>query len=188
MPHSAARDEFFAPAKLWRRAEVLTRPSPVPRQRGIYAGYFRAPPSAVPLQGVHTVDDFALLYIGIAPSSAASGATLRSRLRSHLRKDASQSTLRLTLGCLLADTLGLRLAPQVNGRLTLGAEGEQRLSAWLDSHAAVVWVPREEPWQDEHGLIQHFKTPLNLQGNAAHPFFAALSARRQQFRAAAKAG
>lgn len=50
-------------------------------------------------------------YIGIAPSRATSASSLRSRLRAHLQGNASSSTLRLTLGCLLAERLSLMLGP-----------------------------------------------------------------------------
>ena len=178
-------DAFLKSPTLWRRNEVLARPSPVPKARGIYAWYFRTVPPMVPVVGAHMVDSYSLLYIGIAPSSDDSRSTLRSRLRSHFRGNASSSTLRLTLGCLLADSLGLRLTRQDSGRFTLASEGEALLSEWLEENAAVAWTSHERPWLAERGLIQQFKTPLNLAGNAEHPFAATLSERRRAFRASA---
>ena len=46
--------------------------------------------------------------------AAPSRQTLRSRLRDHVAGNAFSSTLRLTLGCLLADRLGITLQ-QVGG-------------------------------------------------------------------------
>ena len=37
-------DGLVQPARLWSRAEVLARPSPVPRRPGVYGWYFRELP------------------------------------------------------------------------------------------------------------------------------------------------
>lgn len=178
-------DEFLKPARLWRRSEVLTRPSPVPQRRGLYAWFFRALPPGVPATDVHTVAGWSLLYIGIAPSTDVSRSTLRWRLRTHFRQTVFQSTLRMTLASLLARELNLQLFETVSKRPSLGPDGEARLSDWLQANAAVTWVVHEQPWALEQRWIEQFKTPLNLQGNRAHPFFAALSERRRAFKAAA---
>jgi hypothetical protein len=56
-----------------------------------------------------------------------------------MRGNASGSTLRLSLGCLLSTTLGIQLCPGPHGRMTFSA-GEAKLSAWLHENAAVTWV------------------------------------------------
>ncbi|MFG1711241.1 GIY-YIG nuclease family protein [Nonomuraea sp. M3C6] len=90
--------ELLEPVKLWKATEVLTRPSPVPAAAGIYGWYFAQPPHP-------SLPADRLLYVGIAPrrmANRASKQNLRSRVRYHFRGNAEGSTLRLTLGCLLA--------------------------------------------------------------------------------------
>src|SRR4051812_3675555 len=94
------------PPKLYSRAEVLAKPSPVPAASGVYAWYFDAPLPKVPLDGTHERHSHHLLYVGIAPKKPAANGTaskrhLRGRLRQHYALNAYGSTLRLTLGCLL---------------------------------------------------------------------------------------
>jgi len=60
-------------------------------------------------------DGMPLLCVGIAPKEppafeTPSNQTLRTRVRYHYRGHAYGSTLRLTLGCLLADSFGSQLA------------------------------------------------------------------------------
>jgi hypothetical protein len=35
-------DELLNPSRLWTRAEILSRPSPLPKLAGVYAWYFRS--------------------------------------------------------------------------------------------------------------------------------------------------
>jgi len=59
--------------------------------------------------------EYRLLYIGISPSSPPANGkepskqSLQHRLPYHYRGNAEGSTLRLTLGCLLANQLGIEL-------------------------------------------------------------------------------
>ena len=112
-------------------------------------------------------DGLALLYVGIAPKARAangtlSRATLRSRLRQHMRGNASGSTLRLTLGCLLSQELGIelrRVGPK--DRMTF-CDGEAKLSNWLSEIAFVCWAVNDKPWEAEATLITSVCLPLNL--------------------------
>lgn len=173
------------PVRLWRRAEILTRNCPVPRASGIYAWYFRSLPGTVPADGCVRFDDATLLYIGISPKrpsvsgGRASRQSLRHRIRYHLRGNAEGSTLRLTLGCLLSRKLGIRLQRVGSGSRRTFADGESRLSQWMDDNALVVWLPHAEPWILESQLIANVSLPLNLQGNQHHAFHGALSAIRR---------
>jgi len=134
-----------------------------------------------------------LAYVGIAPKAPPqngkppSKQSLRSRIRCHYRGNASTSTLRLSLGCLLAPSLGIEL--QVTGnshRLTFGA-GEAALSDWMAENAFVVWVEIADPWTYEEALIHRIGVPLNLEHNAHHPFAPALKKLRADARTAATA-
>jgi hypothetical protein len=107
-------EAFRHPSRTWSRAEVLDRPSPVPKAAGIYGWYLRQLPPGVPNTGCVHCNGLTLLYIGIAPRPPAqngrtSSRTLRTRLRQHYALNAAGSTLRLTLGCLLAQQLGIEL-------------------------------------------------------------------------------
>src|SRR5688572_23853962 len=107
-------DSIRTPARLWTRDEMLGTDC-VPRSPGVYGCYFREIPPAVPTEGCIVHDDLTLLYVGIAPKAptqngrSPSKATLRSRLRYHMRGNAYGSTLRLTLGCLMSERLGIAL-------------------------------------------------------------------------------
>jgi hypothetical protein len=175
-------------APLYASDAVLARPSPVPAIPGVYAWFFRKVPPGVPVDRCLIRDSMPLLYVGISPKAPpTSGApvsrqTLRSRVRYHYRGNAEGSTLRLTLGCLLADSLRIELRRVGSGkRMTFGT-GEAALSAWMAANALVCWVEHPRPWEAEDALIRSESLPLNLQGNQQHPFHARLTA----IRAAAK--
>jgi hypothetical protein len=88
-----------------------------------------------------TWDGCTLLYGGIAPKAPpangrpASRQTLRKRIRYHYTGNAAGSTLRLTLGCLLAERLGMQLRRVGSHRRLTFAAGEGKLSAWMADHA-----------------------------------------------------
>jgi hypothetical protein len=125
-----------------------------------------------------------LLYIGISPKATRtdgrqSRQTIRSRIRYHYRGNAYGSTLRLTLGSLLADELGLALRRVGSGtRMTFGHEGEHVLSEWMAAYAKVVWAVVGSPWHVEERLIHHLVLPLNLDQNRHSAFHSTLSAIR----------
>jgi hypothetical protein len=113
--------------------------------------------------------------------------TLRFRIRYHYRGNAEGSTLRLTLGCLLSERLGLQLRRVGSGRRLTFADGEPALSAWMADNAYVAWVEASGPWAAEHELIAAVDLPLNLDQNRRNAFHADLTRRRAQARAAARA-
>lgn len=171
---------------------VLTKPSPVPAAGGAYAWYFQHELPGVPLDGVHVRGGWHLLYVGISPKAPSqkgspSRQTIRRRIRSHYRGNASTSTLRLTLGCLLADELRISLRRVGGGSRLTFRDGEADLSNWMAAHARVVWVVAERQWELEHDLIRSLKLPLNLGQNRHSAFHARLSDARSAQRAAARA-
>ena len=99
-----------------------------------------------------------LLYVGISPKPPSSVGTpsrqtLRRRLRYHFRGNAEGSTLRLSLGCLLSQSLGIELRRVGSGRrMTFGA-GERALNDWLERSARVAWLACDEPWRVEEHMI-----------------------------------
>lgn len=180
--------EFFRSGRLWSRAEVVADPCPVPPASGVYAWFFREIPPKVPTGGCIQRDDWTLLYIGISPKTATSNGTLQSRLGYHMgktgRENAEGSTLRMTLGCLLSEALGIRLERPRN-RFTFGL-GEAILTEWIGRNCYVAWTVDPEPWQLEELLIGSLNLPLNIKGNNRHPFCATLKTLRKCRKAAAR--
>lgn len=182
--------DLLRPTKLWSRREVLSKPSPVPRSPGAYAWYFRAIPPGVPTEGCLSQDDLTLLYVGISPRSPASngrvpsGQTLLTRLRTHMQGNAEGSTLRLAIGCLLSEQLGIMLrrvrskdsvSESTAFRYTFTRDGEASLNEWLNRYAFVAWMVDGESWTVEDKLIRSVSLPLNLAQNSHRPFYVILS-------------
>jgi hypothetical protein len=178
---------FVSPARLYSQQEVLDRPSPVPACAGAYGWWFRdLPDDRIDSRRCKRQHDRTLLYVGISPSPPPANGrppsrqNLRKRLRQHYARTAAASTLRRTLGCLLASDLGIQLQ-QVgsSGRRTnFGRNGEQTLSDWMADNAFVSWVVRAQPWELERELIQGLDLPLNLRDNEGNPFHRLLAQKR----------
>lgn len=176
--------EQFLRSRLYSRADVLARPSPVPASPGVYGWWFRQLPTPMDVSGCAYVDGATLLYSGISPKRppvngrSPSQQTLRNRIVTHYTGNAEGSTLRKTLGSLLTDTLGLELRRVGSGsRMTL-VLGEQALSEWMAENALVSWLVHPHPWELEAYLISTLDLPLNLDGNARNSFHPELSASR----------
>lgn len=174
-------EPLLSPPRLWSRAEVLSQPCPVPTERGVYAWYFTDPPPLVPVHGCHVVDGAVLLYVGISPrmpsanGGRASSQNIRKRIMYHYRGNAEGSTLRLTLGCLLSEHLGIGLRRVGSGQRFTFSTGEVELSEWLSRHARVCWVVDQAPWKLESALLGRLVLPLNLDQNPASGFRMQLS-------------
>lgn len=124
-----------------------------------------------------------LLYTGISPKEPSAGgkvstSTLRDRINIHYKRNASGSTLRLTLGCLLADRLGIELRRYGSTNRIFFGTGEKVLDVWMEDNALVSWITHPEPWIVETQLIAHLDVPLNLRGNETHPYYVTLKAIR----------
>ncbi|WP_124709604.1 GIY-YIG nuclease family protein [Gordonia insulae] len=185
-------DEFLA-APLHTRSEVLSAPCPVPAAPGLYGWWFdRMPCSHIDASGCQTRDEWTLLYVGISPSKPhnaekPSSPTLRKRVCTHCRGRAATSTLRLSLGSLLADELGLELRRVgTAGKRHFGCD-EAVLSDWMSEHARVSCIVYTAPWLCERELIHRLDLPLNLAENADHSFHATLSQARSDAKGRADA-
>ena len=166
------------PVRLYSRAEVLCRPSPVPTENGLYAWYFRDIPPHVPTDACLKFNGDTLLYLGIAPDKANkpnSRSSLRKRICQHFRGNAEGSTLRRTLGALLEEKSNFPLRRVGSGkRITLTHAGEQYLDEWMDKNAFVAWAVHPDPWLIEHDLLRKLSCPLNIADNSHHPFYSIL--------------
>ncbi|WP_165190400.1 GIY-YIG nuclease family protein [Caulobacter soli] len=158
---------------LFSRSSLTARPSPVPAEAGIYAWFFRKPLPGVDVSGCYQLDGYTLLYIGISPKEPSrdgfrtSRSNLRQRLRTHIGGNAEGSTLRKTLGCLLAPETGFPLRRVGTGRrLTFTNPGERALDAWMDENAFVTWQVTAAPWNLERQILSSgLPLPLNIRDN-----------------------
>ncbi len=133
-------------------------------------------------------DGHTLLYVGISPKSPASRQNMRQRICYHFRGNAEGSTLRLTLGVLLASKSDFPLRRVGSGnRMTLTHLGEQWLDDWMQENARVCWVEHPEPWLLERKLLEGLSLPLNIQDNWLHPYAPVLSEIRRGAKAEAAA-
>ena len=181
----SAVDEFLNAGQLLSRVEVLAKPCPIPAAAGVYGWWFDCIPAGIPTQNCAARDGSTLLYVGISPKAPPmngkppSKATLRSRVRYHYSGNAEGSTLRLTLGVLLAQELGIELRRVGSGTRRTFSAGEQALSVWMADHARVSFVEHPTPWTLEEQLISTLDLPLNLDQNRHHSFHAELGALRR---------
>lgn len=176
--------DAFRSARLYRRSQVLATPCPVPAGPGVYGWWFRRPPAAIDTSKCLSRQGLTLLYAGISPrrpptsGRPPSRQTLRDRITYHYSGNAEGSTLRKTLGVLLAEELGIDLRRVGGGaRMTFGL-GERVLSAWMEENALVSWIVHPKPWIAEAQLIARLDVPLNLDGNLGNPFHPSLAAAR----------
>jgi len=163
--------ERYLASRVYSRAEVLVRPSPVPRGPGVYGWWFRELPVEMDPQACVSRDGLTLLYTGISPKKPPTNGrgpirqTLQSRIKTHYSGNAVGSTLRRSLGCLLAPALGLELRRYGSGtRLHFGT-GEKELSRWMDRYAFVSWLSKPQPWLIEDEILHTIDLPLNLDNN-----------------------
>ncbi|WP_091181073.1 GIY-YIG nuclease family protein [Paramicrobacterium humi] len=156
----------------------------------MYGWWFTPDALPVPHSEYATARGLELLYVGIAPrkpslAGTESNSRLRDGLTAHSMKDASRSTLRLSLGVLLSDELGLTLGAY-GGRLNWGPASEEKLTRWMLGHARISWVIDDAPWVIEKELLASISLALNLDGRT-DGFAMSLSERRQRFRRDARA-
>jgi hypothetical protein len=186
------KKSIILPEKVWSRNEILLSPSPIPKESGVYAWYFKNFPSIIPTDDCVTFSNLTLLYIGISPKSPPlngkppSSQRLFHRVRYHMTGNAAGSTLRLSLGCILSERLGIQLRRVGSGNRMTFADGEQKISQWLAENAFVTWVICNKPWELESELLSELSLPLNLDQNRKHNFHSDLSILRKSARERAK--
>jgi len=185
--HSVEKDLLANPPFLYSRSEILSKPYPVPKERGLYAWFFKEIPPGVPTDGCSTKDELTLLYVGISPKNLESTQNLRNRIRTHYMGNAEGSTLRRTLGVLLEEQCGFPLRRVGSGkRMTFTHLGEQWLDDWMEVNAFVTWVTHSAPWETEAELFKSLSLPLNIRDNDHHPFAKQLSDIRKEAQRKAK--
>ena len=169
---------------LYSREEILSTTSLPPSVPGIYAWFFKDIPGNALIDGCVTKGPLTLLYVGISPDKIGkpnSRQNLRKRITTHFRGNAEGSTLRRSLGVLLAGESGYPLRRVGSGkRMTLTHSGEQWLDDWMTENAFVCWLEHQAPWEFEDELLVSLSLPLNIKGNREHPFARVLTEARIQ--------
>ena len=170
--------------ELYSRREILCTTSLPPSVPGVYAWFFKDIPGTVPADDCVTKGPLTLLYVGISPDKIGkpnSRQNLRRRITTHFQGNAEGSTLRRSLGVLLAGESGYPLRRVGSGkRMTLTHSGEQWLDDWMTENAFVCWLEHQAPWEFEDELLGRLSLPLNIKGNRDHPFARALTEARIQ--------
>lgn len=168
-------EQLIAPKTWLARADVLTKPSPVPRVQGFYAWYLSSTPGGLDLEARHVHEDHRLMYVGIAPGRPNTSGELRQRLRTHCRGNLRGSTFRRTLAAML--TLGPSPPPEYAAMLVTSAPARalnDMVSQWMERYARVCWLEVAHPWQAEPDVIAALSPPLNIDHNPENPFRAEL--------------
>lgn len=162
----------------------------VPEADGLYVWWVRddALPR-VPAPPHSARNDLRVLYVGVAPKSAASSATLRTRvLENHLGSSLASSTFKRKLAAQLWELEGWTPRLTDAGRWKFDAADSLAMKAWQRAHLCVSWCPLDEPWRHEALAIETLQAPLNTDDNPSNPFLDTLEAARLRFVAAATHG
>ncbi len=185
---STVLSSFRNPTTVTNRDKAIQENSCIPRSSGLYAWYLRNLPEVVPVDGCTQFQDYYLMYVGISPFKEGGSGNLRQRIQTHFGKNesnnASRSTLRLSLGCLLTEFLNINLQ-HVDDRIHFN-EGEKLLNEWMAKNALVVWEVYSCPWAIESKIIENLSLPLNLKHNTQHEFYDHLSNLRKWKKRGAK--
>jgi hypothetical protein len=133
------------------------------------------------------VPELRAFYVGISPARGDSRQRLRGRVvGNHIRGNTAASTFRFALAALLREALGYQACVRIGARgrrkYVLPSEQNEDLNAWQQTHLRVSWATCKRPWDFEEAVIAHFQPPLNSAENAAHPFSAALTKARRNYR------
>ena len=163
-------------SNLYSRAQIVADPSPLKGKRGFNLWFFKEIPGDTPTDGCFKKDGLTLLFIGISPAREDSHHDLYGRIyKNHCTAKAKFSTLRTSLGVLLAEESGYPL--RVGNVMTFTRDGEDWLNDWMDKNAFVCWYEHKAPWEIKEQVITAFSTPLNIQ-DGTHPFRKILKGRR----------
>lgn len=172
-----------SPDSLLSPSRIMQHLATASISHGVYGWWFDEDLENVPRDGCKHVDGKHLLYVGIAQPGRRGGkarAAAGIRLwRNHIRGSVRVSTLRLSLAALLADRLGLTFYRDTRARVRMAKSDEDKLTDWIDQHAAISVAQHEDPRVLEQVLITAGPPlPLNLDGSS-HPFRQTLSKLRR---------
>lgn len=190
--------QYFAkPETLWTLKDL--RKSPPPEQPGLYGWYFKEIPAPLTKRKFRhrgkcrvrarrwLFQKWTLLYIGRAETSLCerivdehfTGVSVRGK---------AMSTLRFSLGCLLAKTdPRIGLVRYDSDQYGWGCDGEQVLSDWMARNCRVAWyeasaydpAERLAVEEAECQAIETYDVALNIAHNREHPFCETLKGLRE---------
>lgn len=166
--------ELIHPDKLIPISDVIANPTQLPAHPGAYAYYVDVELPLVPIKECHKHNGLYLVYVDSSPQDEPVGLTQRKgdvkkRVTGDTRRDARASTFRRSLGCLLADELGLQLR-RINKNTVTFHNGEKTLSEWIANHVSVALIEVPSPWVVRNALHQNLFIPLNHTTGNKHPF------------------
>ena len=161
-------------------ATLANNPLLIPDEPGAYAVFFDSGTCFLERSGYLDSDKafppalgcFELLYVG------ATADSLRRRALQHVSGDSRTSSLRMTVGALLAADLDLEPVGDESRSYFNFGDGERRLTNWLCEHARVAVHPCVQPFVLEKALLRQHAIPLNLSERKRHSFSKYLMALR----------
>jgi len=125
------------------------------------------------------------LPAGYRPLYIGSAANLQRRIRSHVGRSSLASSMRGSLGTILAEQIGLTpLASDVGGDLWFAEEAI--LSGWIDRYCLVGVLKTSTPLQLERALVVSEEPPLNISFLKTTPLARRLISARASVRAEAR--
>lgn len=98
-----------------------------------------------------------LLYVG------ATADQLRLRIKQHIGNDTRVSTLRMSLGLLLRDSLELVVGAQI-GKRYFWFRDEAALTAWIRQYTHIAFLTSGSPFDIERDLLRSHAGLLNVAG------------------------
>jgi hypothetical protein len=125
------------------------------------------------------------LPAGYYPLYIGSASNLQRRVRCHVGRSSVASSMRGSLGTILAEQIGLTpLASDIGADMWFAEEAV--LSAWIDRHCLVGVCEAANPLQLEKALVVSEKPPLNITFLKTTPLARHLIGVRASARAEAK--
>ena len=179
MDNKFSIDKILNPEKIFSKNEIFSRPSPIPKESGVYGAYFKEVPSGIDIKNCVLFEERTLLYIGV------STINLQKRIKGHYTKDASRSTLRNTLGILLADKSKFplrRIEPYKRKTRNFTPDGESWLNLWVEENMFFSFETTPSYLQREDEYLKKLgpsgSLPLNIDKNT-HPYSSKLKRKRK---------
>ncbi|WP_370650070.1 GIY-YIG nuclease family protein [Brevundimonas sp.] len=125
------------------------------------------------------------LPAGYFPLYIGSASNLQRRVRSHVGRSSVASSMRGSLGTILAEQIGLTpLASDVGADMWFAEEAV--LSEWIDQHCVVGVREAANPLQLEKALVVTQRPPLNISFLKTTPLARCLIGARARVRAEAR--
>lgn len=110
------------------------------------------------------LDGFDLLYVG------ATADSLRLCAMQQVVGDSRSSSLRMTVGALVADDLNLDPVGDDSRTYFNFGDGERRLTEWLCAYTRVAVHVTDQPFVVEKMLLRSLTVPFNISDRKRHPY------------------